>query len=267
MFSQRFNELYNSVSFEQRDLDAVLHQVDQARAHQCSQGACYSDRRVNVHDVKKAISSLKRAKADVREGMTSDCFIHACDELFIHISMLINVMIVHSYAPEPFLCATVIPIPKNVRKSKNNSTNYRSIAIGNIIGKILDKIVLVKHANILNTSELQFGFKSKHSTVQCTFVLNEIVELYNSQGSPCYTVLLDATKAFDRVHFVKLFSLLLERSMCPTLLKLLVFMYTHPRLNVLWQSVTANSFQCSNGIKQSGVLSPILFCVYMDGIL
>jgi len=161
----------------------------------------------------------------------------------------------------------IILIPKNIRKSKNNSTNYRSIAIGNIIGKLLDRIVLAKHATILDTSELQFGFKSKHSTVQCTFVLNEIVELYNSQGSPCYTVLLDATKAFDRVHFVKLFSLLLERSMCPTVLKLLIFMYTNQKLNVRWQSVTTNSFNCSNGIKQGGVLSPILFCVYMDEIL
>ena len=267
LFSQRFNELYNSVSFEQPDLDEVMRRVNAAVMRQCSQGSCYCDHRVNVNDVKKACRSLKGAKSDVREGITSDCFVHGCDELYLHISMLINVMIVHSFAPDPFLCATVIPIPKNVRKSKNSSANYRSIAIGNIVGKILDKIVLAKHAHILDTSELQFGFKNSHSTVQCTFVFNEIVQLFTSKGSHCYTVLLDATKAFDRVHFVKLFSLLLERSMCPTIVKLLVFMYTNQSLRVRWHSSTTDPFLCSNGIKQGGVLSPILFCVYMDEVL
>ena len=267
LFSDRFNQLYNSVSFEQQDMDELLRKVDAAKLQQCSQGSCYCSHKVNARDVSKAIGSLKAAKSDVCEGITSDCFIYACDELLIHVALLLNIMIVHSHAPEPFLCATIIPIPKNVRKSRSDSSNYRSIAIGNVIGKIFDKIILVKHAMILDTSELQFGFKSKHSTVQCTFVYNEIVQLYTSQGSRCYTVLLDATKAFDRVDFVKLFTLLFERSMCPTVIKLLVFMYTHQCLNVRWQSFTTRSFSCSNGIKQGGVLSPILFCLYMDEVL
>ena len=267
LFSDRFNQLYNSVSFEQQDMNELLRKVDVAKSQHCSQGSCYCNHQVNARDVYKAIGSLKAAKSDICEGITSDCFIYACDELLIHIALLLNVMIVHSYAPEPFLCATIIPIPKNVRKSRNDSSNYRSIAIGNVIGKIFDKIILVKHAMILETSELQFGFKNKHSTVQCTFVYNEIVQLYTSQGSRCYTVLLDATKAFDRVDFVKLFTLLFERSMCPTVIKLLVFMYTHQCLNVRWQTVTTRSFSCSNGIKQGAVLSPILFCLYMDEVL
>jgi hypothetical protein len=78
---------------------------------------------------------------------------------------------------------------------------------------------------------------------------------------------LDATKAFDRVHFVKLFSLLMNRSMCPSLLKLLISMYTQQTLSVRWKDHTGVSFSCSNGIKQGAVLSPILFCIYADEIL
>ena len=267
LFSDKFNELYNSVPYDESEMYELKCKIEDQLTHQCSRGRCYHEHRVDAGDVLKAVHKLKRGKADVCDGITSDCFKNACDELFVHISFLFNAMITHCYAPAPFLSATIVPIPKNARKSRNDSANYRSIAIGNVIGKIFDKIVLVKHACILDTSALQFGFKSKHSTVQCTFVFNEIVQKYVSQGSPCYAVLLDATKAFDRVHFVKLFSLLLERSMCPTIIKLLLFMYTNQCLSVRWQSATTDPFSCANGIKRGGVLSPVLFCLYMDEVL
>ena len=34
-----------------------------------------------------------------------------------------------------------------------------------------------------------------------------------------------------------------------------------------WCNCISQSFECTNGIKQGGVLSPILFCVYMDELL
>ena len=50
------------------------------------------------------------------------------------------------------------------------------------------------------TSELQFGFKAKSSTSQCTFVLKETLAYYVDNKSSVYCAFLDATKAFDRVN-------------------------------------------------------------------
>jgi hypothetical protein len=44
-------------------------------------------------------------------------------------------------------------------------------------------------------------------------------------------------------------------------------MYTSQSLSVRWNAVVSDSFDCLNGIKQGGVLSPVLFCVYMDELL
>ena len=113
----------------------------------------------------------------------------------------------------------------------NNSDACRSIALSSIVGKVLDNIILTKHANVLVTSDLQFGFKAKHSTTQCTFVLKEVVDFYIEQNSPCYAVLLDASKAFDRVQYIKLFRLrLISKGICPAVAKLLVFMYANQSL-------------------------------------
>ena len=76
------------------------------------------------------------------------------------------------------LHSCLIPIPKNKRKSLNNSNNYRGIALSNIIGKVLDLVILNNNRHILETSDLQFGFKAKHSTTQCSFVLNEVTQYY-----------------------------------------------------------------------------------------
>ena len=44
-------------------------------------------------------------------------------------------------------------------------------------------------------------------------------------------------------------------------------MYTHQTLNVSWNKCRSNYFSISNGVKQGGVLSPILFSIYIDALL
>ena len=158
----------------------------------------------------------------------------------------------------------MIPITKNKRKSLHDSANYRSIALSSIIGKVFDRVILTVHSNVLNTSERQFGFKAKHSTVQCSFIVQETANYYAVRKTPCYVLLLDASKAFDRVEYGRLFSLLVKRGMCPRVARVLLLMYTKQSMKVRWSGVVSNSFNCTNGIKQGGVLSPTLFCVYFD---
>ncbi len=43
-------------------------------------------------------------------------------------------------------------------------------------------------------------------------------------------------------------------------------MYTNQCLQVRWGSHTSTRYNVQNGVKQGGVLSPILFSIYIDGM-
>ncbi|CAL4174079.1 unnamed protein product [Meganyctiphanes norvegica] len=101
----------------------------------------------------------------------------------------------------------------------------------------------------------------------CTFMALETIEYYKNNGSNVHALLLDASKAFDRVNYIKLFNKLLDRGMCPLTVRLLLNMYTTQKLQVKWNSNISPKFDVTNGVRQGGVLSPLLFSVYIDELL
>ena len=101
----------------------------------------------------------------------------------------------------------------------------------------------------------------KHSTTICSLVLKEALEYYNSNRGTVYGVMLDASKAFDREQYCKLFQKLLSRQMPTVIVRFLLNMYTGHRTHVLWNSCESLWFNVCNGVKQGGVLSPVLFFV------
>jgi hypothetical protein len=248
-------------------MNSLLSDLDRLIDSECGaadNGHCHS---VSLEDIKKAVVHLKHGKHDGSTGHYTDHLIHGTERLHTYLALLFSSMLHHSYAPESFMLSTVVPIPKNKRKSLCDSGNYRGIALSSVLGKVLDWVILIQNEDIFSTSDQQFGFKAAHSTSMCTYVVKETIHYYTTNGSNVHTVLLDATKAFDRVQYIKLFRLLLAKGLCPTIAKFLVVMYTNQGIRIKWNGFCSRSFSVSNGVKQGGVLSPILFVVYIDQLL
>ena len=176
-------------------------------------------------------------------------------------------MIHHGFAPKAFICANSIPIPKSAKGALTCSDKYRSIAISSVIRKILYHIIIDRQSEFLKTSDYQCGFKPKSSTILCSTMVNETIQYYTENGGKRvgpYVLLLDATKAFDKMSFKVLFYLLLDKNVCPKIVQLLYFMYTNQLCHVKWGGEKTASFPISNGVKQGGAVSPLLFNIYLD---
>ena len=79
--------------------------------------------------------------------------------------------------------------------------------------------------------------------------------------------MLDASKAFDHVNYIRLFTLLRNKGLCPLYCRFPIVLYTNQQLFVKWNNTFCSLFCVSNGVKQGGVLSPILFNMYSDVLL
>ena len=65
----------------------------------------------------------------------------------------------------------------------------------------------------------------------------------------------------------KLFSKLQHRGLPTPILRFLVNWYSLQEMRVRWGDCFSEPFGVSNGVRQGGVLSPVLFAVYLDGLL
>ena len=124
----------------------------------------------------------------------------------------------------------------------------------------------VGHFNKTPQTSLSASFFIAHY-IMCTTILKEVCSYYQYRNTDVFVCMLDATKAFDRVHYGKLFDLLRKRKLPATVIRLLLDMYTRKRMRAVWNGSASVSFSIENGVKQGGILSPILFCVYIDELL
>ena len=59
---------------------------------------------------------------------------------------------------------------------------------------------------------------------------------------------------------------MLDASIPPVVVRLLINMYSMQTADVRWKGQYSREFRISNGVRQGAVLSPILFCFYMNDL-
>ena len=107
------------------------------------------------------------------------------------------------------------------------------------------------------------GLNVKVRQVIARLLLFKLNYCKRSDTNP-FVFMLDASKTVDHVNYVKLFRLLFKRDICLFVLRCLLYMCTNQNMNVVWNNTMSDRLTAQNGVEQGGVLSPLLFAVYID---
>ena len=85
---------------------------------------------------------------------------------------------------------------------------------------------------------MQVGFKSNHSTVLCIAMYIETIKHNVNEGSNVYSCLVDASKAFDRVRWGRLFTILIERILSFLFIRIVLDIYLRLKLSCVASSLS-----------------------------
>ena len=113
---------------------------------------------IDLHIVIFAISQQKKDKAVGPDGMPTEAFIFGGSRLAIHICILFNLFLCHSFLPDEFMASVITPIVKCKCGDLGDTNNFRAITLSNAVTKILESVILDHISELSIHTNNQFGF-------------------------------------------------------------------------------------------------------------
>ena len=77
----------------------------------------------------------------------------------------------------------------------------------------------------------------------CTLIYKETINQYINNGSDVYSCLLDTSKAFDRVHYGKLFGIVLSKNLPILIIRWILDSYLRQSVCVMCDSCKSEYFK------------------------
>ena len=108
-----------------------------------------------------------------------------------HLHILFNGLMQHGYVPIDFLGGVITPIVKDNQGDLSSTANYRGITLSCLPAKLFEFAIQLKTSHLLQTDQLQFGFKAKTSTNHALYTLKNTVKYFVDRGSNVYAAFLD----------------------------------------------------------------------------
>ena len=262
LFASKYKDLYNSVPSDGNALDALKENVNNGIGQRC-----ISEMFIDDFHISRALKHIQNNKADSEYTLFSNHILYASPLLHGYLKNLYNGMIIHGHTPTCITKSNIISIPKDIRGDLSSDENYRGISLCSSVFKIFELILVQLQGPCLYTSDMQFAYKKAHSTTMSTLVLKDVINHFLSNNSNVFCCFIDASKAFDRLRYDKLFDILLKRDVHPLMIRILMNVFEEQTVQTSWRNVKSEAFTCQNGVRQGGILSPLLYSVYNDILL
>jgi len=188
----------------------------------------------NSFKIKSLLHKLPLNCAAGKDGIFAEHIFYADSRACNHLSTLFNVCLMHGKIPQECIQTVIVPICKNKNGNISDAGNYRPVSLATIISKLFEHYILSCISPLLATTDNQFGFKPKHATDMCIFLLKQTVSYNVNKDTPVFSAFWDASKAFDRTNHHLLFAKLIKRNVPMCIVRLLLSWYRQQTMQVKW---------------------------------
>lgn len=224
------------------------------------------DMQISADDVRDAISRAKNNKSPGIDCISNELLKNGGDSLIKSLTCIFNKFLSSEETPVDWNKGIIIPIYK--KGNKNDLNNYRGITLTSCVSKIFNRIICDRIAAFLEDnqilSEVQGGFRKDHRCEDHIFTLKSIVASRSAENKPTYLAFLDFRKAFDTVWREGLLSVAWNIGIRGKVWNILDKLYNNVQCNVKFGDIVTDFFDIDEGVKQGCVLSPVLFCIYIN---
>ena len=219
---------------------------------------------ITTNEVNEAIKMMRK------EGQISDIsrkFIKML-KFFItqQLSILFNLCIAQGIFPEAFKTSKITPVHK--KGPKNQTTNYRPIAILCNFGKIFECILFKRLQSFFTNqgllSEKQYGFRKNKSTELA--ILDLISKLLPAFQENKYAIccFLDYTACFDTIDRNRVLTKFDRYGVRGPSLEILKSYFQNRSQIVCYGEAQSSPLQQELGVVQGSRLGPLLFDIYTN---
>ena len=152
--------------------------------------------------VKKIITNFDSSKASGPDYILVVVLKNCEPELSYILTKLFNKCLKESCFPDCWKVSSVVPVFKNVGE-RSTAKNYRPVSLLSVVSKVFEKLVnnrIVDHLEKCGLfSDFQYGFRSSRSTADLLTVVSDRIARAFNRSEATRAVVLDISKAFDRV--------------------------------------------------------------------
>ena len=226
------------------------------------------DRPISREEIIIALKKLKPRKSAGPDGMIGEFFKYSGILTINFLVKLFNKLFDEGIYPDDWVESIILPLYK--KGDINNTNNYRGISLSNICSKLYGSIINNRLQHWVEkhdiTGEHQAGFKKNHSTVDHIFTLLAAVQkqFSNTRNRKLYVAFVDFEKAFDTISRNILWPVLTKNGIRGKLLRCVKSMYSDVKARVRNGAKLSNLIDCTKGVKQGDVCSPILFSLFIN---
>ena len=185
------------------------------------------------------------------------------------LAQLFNMVLERGHWPAQWRRAYLLPLFKG-QGSKISPSNYRMLAIGSVVAKVMEKIIDVRlrrwSDRVGALCDLQGGFREGRGTIDQIFLLNEIVAKRAEEGQCTLLAFVDVQKAYDRVWKPGLLAKLYASGVGGKCFSLLKDILAQVSRVVSLNGCASDEFKVDSGVPQGSVLSPWLYAVFINDL-